>query len=475
MLLKQSIARNLHVFMTDSADHITGKAGLTLTIAAAKDGAAFASITPTVTELANGWYSLALTTAHTDTLGDLSLHITSSGADASDLSRQVVLDLPGIAQTGDSYARLGAAGAGLTALGDTRVANLDATISSRTKPADTQAAVTTVTNLTNAPTAGDLTAAMKTSVTTAATAATPTAAAVTGAVGSVAGNVGGSVASVVADVGVTQAGADKVWGSAGRTLTSFGTLVADVATAVWAATTRLLTAGTNIVLAKGTGVTGFNDLDAAGVRAAVGLAVANLDTQIATLSTYTGGDTAGTTTLLTRLTAIRAGLLDNLDAAISTRLSTSGYTAPDNADIATILTDVIAIMAKTVNLPASPADETLVIAATNAIMARLGIPVSSVSADLAAVAAKTTNLPTAPAAVSDVPTAAQNADKLLGRSLAGGADGGRMVKDALRALRNKTSIAGSTLTVTAEDDVTTAWTAAVTTAPGNPLTGIDPA
>lgn len=63
-----------------------------------------------------------------------------------------------------------------------KIDNLDATVSSRTKPADTQAAVTlvaTTTNLTNAPTAGDLTAAMKTSVTTAATAATPTAAAVT--------------------------------------------------------------------------------------------------------------------------------------------------------------------------------------------------------------------------------------------------------------------------------------------------------
>jgi len=50
--------------------------------------------------------------------------------------------------------------------------------------------------------------------------------------------------------------------------------------AVWSVATRLLTAGTNIVLAKGTGVTGFNDLDAAGVRSAVGLASANLDTQI---------------------------------------------------------------------------------------------------------------------------------------------------------------------------------------------------
>jgi hypothetical protein len=49
----------------------------------------------------------------------------------------------------------------------------------------TAGVITTVTNLTNAPTAGDLTATMKTSVTTAATAATPVAASVTGAVGSV--------------------------------------------------------------------------------------------------------------------------------------------------------------------------------------------------------------------------------------------------------------------------------------------------
>lgn len=36
-----------------------------------------------------------------------------------------------VAMTGDAYARIGAAGAGLTAVGDTRLANLDATVSSR--------------------------------------------------------------------------------------------------------------------------------------------------------------------------------------------------------------------------------------------------------------------------------------------------------------------------------------------------------
>lgn len=99
MLLKQSTARNLMVFMADSSDHITGKTDLTLTITASKDGAAFASISPTVTERGSGWYSLALTTSHTDTLGDFAVHITGTGADATDISRQVVVQIPGDVMT----------------------------------------------------------------------------------------------------------------------------------------------------------------------------------------------------------------------------------------------------------------------------------------------------------------------------------------------------------------------------------------
>lgn len=95
MLLKQSTARNVMVLMVDSTDHVSGKTGLTLTITASKDGGAFASITPTVTERGDGWYSLALTTAHTDTLGDFALHITGTGADATDRSWMVVAQIPG--------------------------------------------------------------------------------------------------------------------------------------------------------------------------------------------------------------------------------------------------------------------------------------------------------------------------------------------------------------------------------------------
>jgi hypothetical protein len=87
-VIKLATAYTLTVFMTDT-DHITGKTGLTLTITASKAGAAFGSITPTVTELVNGWYALALTASHTDTLGDLAFHITASGADPTDLVLQV--------------------------------------------------------------------------------------------------------------------------------------------------------------------------------------------------------------------------------------------------------------------------------------------------------------------------------------------------------------------------------------------------
>lgn len=71
--------------------------------------------------------------------------------------------------------------------------------------------------------------------------------------------------------------------------------------AVWTVTTRVLTSGTNIVLAKGTGITGFNDLDASGIRGAVGLATANLDTQLGTLATAAALATVGSNVLAVKI------------------------------------------------------------------------------------------------------------------------------------------------------------------------------
>lgn len=174
--------------------------------------------------------------------------------------------------------------------------NLDATISSRmatyaqptgflaaTFPATvasptniTAGTITTVTNLTNAPTAGDFTSTMKTSL----NAATP--ASVVGAVGSVTGSVG----SVV---GLTASNLDATISSRMATYTQPTGFLA----ATFPAT--------------------FNNLSQADVRTSVGLATANLDTQLG------------------------------------------------------------AINAKTTNLPSDPADESLIIAATDAIMTRIGV------------------------------------------------------------------------------------------------------
>ncbi|MBI3983852.1 hypothetical protein HY346_00980 [Candidatus Microgenomates bacterium] len=68
------------------------------------------------------------------------------------------------------------------------------------------------------------------------------------------------------------------------------------------------------------------------------------------------------------------------------------------------------------------------------------------------------------------------ADEILNRNIAGGGSGGaRIVRDALRALRNRSAIAVGTLTVYQEDDLTSAWTAVVTTTAGDPISQVDPA
>lgn len=157
----------------------------------------------------------------------------------------------------------------------------------------------------------------------------------------------------------------------------------------------------------------------------------NLDAAVSSRSTYAGADTSGTTTLLARLTALRAGNLDSLDATVSSRLASASYTAPDNASVATILT-------------------------------RTDVATSTRSS-------------TGDAMALTVAERKAVADALLGRNIAGGADTGRLVKEALAVLRNKVAVVGGVLTVYDADDTTPLFTAAVTTAAGNPISSIVPA
>lgn len=78
--------------------------------------------------------------------------------------------------------------------------------------------------------------------------------------------------------------------------------------------------------------------------------------------------------------------------------------------------------------------------------------------------------------LGDLPTATENADALLKRDWAAvSGEAARSVLNALRFLRNKWSVSGATLTVTTENDTTTAWQATVTTdAAAERVTGSDP-
>lgn len=125
--------------------------------------------------------------------------------------------------------------------------------------------------------------------------------------------VGGVLATdadlAIAVVDQTLAG-HAIAGTVGEALTNAsagggGSSPAVIATAVWANAVRTLSAGTNIVLAKGVGVTGFNDV-----------AVAQVKTQADTALSDIG------------LTAVVAG---RIDTTISSRLSGALYVAPPTA------------------------------------------------------------------------------------------------------------------------------------------------
>jgi hypothetical protein len=135
-------------------------------------------------------------------------------------------------------------------------------------------------------------------------------------------------------------------------------------------------------------------------------------------------------------------------------------------------TEVAAIKAKTDNLPTDPADASDIAASHAALDAKLDIIDTVVDAILADTGTD--------GVVLSAATMAAIADALLNRDMSTGTDSGsasvRTVRQALRALRNKWSISGGTLTVTKEDDATTSWTASLTSdATADPITASDPA
>jgi hypothetical protein len=91
--LRQGVAYTRTFLLVQSVDHLTGLTGASPTVTISKAGGSFASAGGSVTELANGWYKIALTTTDTNTLGDLAYHVTATSADPTDFVDQVVADV----------------------------------------------------------------------------------------------------------------------------------------------------------------------------------------------------------------------------------------------------------------------------------------------------------------------------------------------------------------------------------------------
>lgn len=272
----------------------------------------------------------------------------------------------------------------------------------------------------------------------------------------------------------------------------------------------------------------LQDLSQANVRTAVGLASANLDTQLGALAGYVDTEVAAVLAAVdTEVAAIKAKT-DNLPASpaatsdIPSAASVadavwdealSGHSAAGSAGLAlatassggvdpSVLADAIWDEALSGHSTAGTAGKKLTdLINTDISTLATAAALATVDTVVDAIKAKTDNLPAAPAATGDAMTltaaydAAKTAaatgdamaltsgertavaDALLNRDMSAVSDTtARSPLNALRILRNKMSVSGGTLTVTKEDDSTTAWTAAVTgDAAADPIVGVDPA
>jgi hypothetical protein len=209
-------------------------------------------------------------------------------------------------QTGDSFAIVKSGGTGDNAAIKAKTDNLPAAPASTTNI--TAGTITTTTNMTNAPTAGDFTAAMKTSL----NAATP--ASVTGAVGSVTGSVGsvtGAVGSVTARV---TANSDQL---AGQTVTA----AAGVTFPNSVASPTNITAGTITTATNLTNAPTVGDFTAA-MKTSIGTAVAA--SAVASVTGNVGGNVTGSVGSVTGLTASDVGAIkaktDSLTFTVASKL-----------------------------------------------------------------------------------------------------------------------------------------------------------
>jgi hypothetical protein len=88
-ILVKSTAYNRMFLMVESADHITGLTGATVTLTLSKNGGSFGASSGSITEVSSGWYYVALNSTDTGTAGELAYHATATSADPADFVDQV--------------------------------------------------------------------------------------------------------------------------------------------------------------------------------------------------------------------------------------------------------------------------------------------------------------------------------------------------------------------------------------------------
>jgi hypothetical protein len=160
---------------------------------------------------------------------------------------------------------------------------------------------------------------------------------------------------------------------------------------VWAVATRTLTAGTNIVLAKGTGVTGFNDLTAAQVNAEVDTALTDIHLHRLLAADYDPAGKPGVATaLLNELVESDAGVSRFTANALEQGPSGGGGVADWTADERTAIRAILGIPASGTTPDAPSAGALKVIddfldTEVAAILAAVDTEVGTLTAELAKV------------------------------------------------------------------------------------------
>lgn len=444
IVVRQSTARTVMLGpFLDKTDGVTEEVGLAGGgTELSKNGATFGAGPTLGTHDSEGYYPISLSTSHTDTVGSLLIKSHDSATHLPVWQRCIVLEeavydamyaasAPGYLQPTTAGRTLDVSATGEAGLD---WANIGSPTTSQTLSGTT---VGTATNLTNAPTSGDLTATMKTSVENAVLNADMTS-------HQTQGTLGQAIGDPVAD-----------------TNTIYKAVVTDAAGA---------TVGVDVVAVQA-------DTDDIQTRLPAALVSGRMSSDAVAIS----GSTAAAD-------SVEANI-GNLDATVSTRSTVT--TAQVNTEVDTALADIgldhlvsaqgTADSGTTTTLVDAALTEAdnywndsvlLIVSGTIAGQARL-ITDFDAASDTVTVshpftsAVGTNNYVILPAGFVGLFT--QDMTQLTGEA-------SRSLLNAVRFLRNKWSIAAGTLTVTKEDDTTSAWTSALTTdAAADPVTASDPA